>query len=140
MLKRFQPLSPETSSSGCLLGAALPHAPSADPLVETTGSQGWGGALAGGGRRAGSLAPFPSHTEWKKILAFRPQGTLGVGHVTKYLEILRCSFVPQEKALFYPSELLVPAYSHIRLLPGMALEADGCSRWLPGWGERKVLP
>lgn len=73
-------------------------------LCRSSGGDHWlpglGGALAGGGRKAGSLAPFPSHTGWKKVLTFRAQGALGVGHVTKYLEILRSSFVPPEKALF----------------------------------------
>lgn len=57
-----------------------------------------------------------------------------------YLGIPRFSFGSQGKALFQTSELLVPAYSHIRPLPGMALEADGSSRWLLGWERGKCHP
>lgn len=46
----------------------------------------------------------------------------------------------QGKALFQNWEVLEPAYSYIKPLSGMALEADGSSRWLPGWGEREVPP
>lgn len=45
-----------TSSLDCLLGAALPHAPSAKPCC----SNGWGGgALVGRGTRVGSPPPLP---------------------------------------------------------------------------------
>lgn len=60
--------------------------------------------------------------------------------MTENLGILRSSFVPLEKALFQTLELLVPAYNYIRPLSGMVLEADGSSRWLPGWREREVPP
>lgn len=61
------------------------------------------GAPAGGGRRARSLASFPSHLRGEKILAFRGQGALGVRYVAEYLGTLRFILVSQGKA--FPSDL-----------------------------------
>lgn len=88
---------------------------------------GLGGGPSGGGRRASSLASFPSHTQGK-ILTFKGQG---VGHMTEYMGTLRSSLVPQGMALPQILELLLPAYSHIRPLSGMAMgsrwhQLDGC--------------